>query len=294
MEEKRVIALGFFDGVHLGHQALLQQCRILSAQQNCGAAAVTFDLPPNVVLQNQLPKMITSVQDRCALLRQYGADAVQILPSTKELLATPWDAFLSQLVTEGAAGFVCGEDYRFGYQGLGDSRKLAEFARERGIPCIVVPEQKMDGEKISSTRIRTLLEQGEIEEANRLLGHPHIFTGQVVSGRKLGRTMGIPTANLQFPPEVLIPRFGVYACLACFDGEKYPAVANVGTRPTVGGHKVTAEPWILDFEGDLYGKTVTLEMHQFLRPEKKFDSLDTLREEIQKNAAQTRKFFEKK
>jgi len=128
-------------------------------------------------------------------------------------------------------------------------------------------------------------------EAVRCLGHPHVLTGPVVSGRHLGRTIGIPTANLALPPQLLCPRHGVYAALACFDGRRLPAVVNIGSRPTVGGTHVTVEPWILDFDGDLYGRTLRLEFYTFLRPERKFDSLDELRAAILHNAEQTREFF---
>ena len=131
-----------------------------------------------------------------------------------------------------------------------------------------------------------------MERATRYLGHPHVLTGQVVSGKQLGRTIGIPTANLTLPEGVICPRFGVYACKAIVAGKTYLAVTNIGNRPTVGGRRVTVEPWLLDFEGDLYGKTLTLSFFRFLRPEKKFPDLDALKEEIQKNAAETRKFFE--
>ena len=129
--------------------------------------------------------------------------------------------------------------------------------------------------------------------AVRFLGHPHILTGEVVSGRHLGRTLGIPTANMTIPTGVVVPKFGVYVCRVEIDGVVYPAVANVGTRPTVGGHRVTVEPWILDFDGDLYGREITLEFHRFLRPERKFDSLEALRQEIRKNAEETKEFFGK-
>ena len=136
-----------------------------------------------------------------------------------------------------------------------------------------------------------LLEAGDMAEAVRCLGHPHVLTGPVVSGRHLGRTIGIPTANLALPPQLLCPRHGVYAALACFDGRRLPAVVNIGSRPTVGGTHVTVEPWILDFDGDLYGRTLRLEFYTFLRPERKFDSLDELRAAILHNAEQTREFF---
>ena len=131
-------------------------------------------------------------------------------------------------------------------------------------------------------------------EAVSFLGHPHVIAGTVVEGKQLGRTIGIPTANLLLPEGVVCPRFGVYACKASVDGKEYLAVTNVGVRPTVSGSGITVEPWLLDYEGDLYGKTLTLEFYAFLRPEQKFDSLEALQAEIRKNGAQTRKFFEKK
>ena len=149
----------------------------------------------------------------------------------------------------------------------------------------------MDGEKISSTRIRALLEKGDVENATTMLRHPHILSGKVVGGQKLGRTIGIPTANLSLPEELLTPAFGVYACKVWLDGRYYLAVTNVGTRPTVNGQNVTVEPWILDFDGDLYGKEITLEFHKFLRPEQKFSDLDGLKAQIQKDAEETRKLF---
>ena len=140
----------------------------------------------------------------------------------------------------------------------------------------------------------TALAHGTEEQATAFLGHPHILTGEVVSGYSLGRKLGTPTANLRIPEGIICPRYGVYACRTLVDGKVFAAVTNIGTRPTVGGSHVTVEPWLLDFSGDLYGKRITLEFHQFLRPEQKFESLEELRAEIQNNAAQTRKYFEKK
>ena len=265
MKQKKIFALGFFDGVHLGHQALLDACCRLAAEQNCLSAAVTFDLPPGTVLRSQQPNMINTPQDRQGLLRRYGMEEILVLAATKDVMSTSWQDFLNFLLDNGAAGFVCGEDYRFGKNGAGTAEKLTAFAAERNLPCIIVPEQTMDGEKISSTRIRALIEKGELETANRLLGHPHILTGKVVSGQHLGRTIGIPTANLRLPEELLTLAFGVYACTVQVDGGSYVAVTNVGTRPTVNGQNVTVEPWILNFDGDLYGKEITLEFHKFLR-----------------------------
>ena len=151
----------------------------------------------------------------------------------------------------------------------------------------------MEGLTVSSTRIRGFLAEGNIAEANRFLGHPHRLTGKVVAGHQLGRTMGIPTANIAVPAGVALPKYGVYACKALVDGKAYPAVTNIGLRPTVGGRHVTVEPWLLDYDGDLYGRELTLLFYDYLREERKFQDLDALQTEIRKNADQTRKFFEK-
>lgn len=291
--EKSICALGFFDGVHLGHQALLTACRSLAEQHGCKAGVVTFVDHPDSLVFGKTPALINTIEDRKQLLFAYGMDSVTALPFDKALMTTHWSAFLTQLVQQGAAGFVCGSDFRFGAGGSGTAKKLAAFCESRDLPYAVVPQQLLDGIRISSTHIRQLLTAGDMENVNRFLGHCHILTGEVVPGRGLGRTIGVPTANLRLPEGVLLPGQGVYACLAHINGNNYPAVTNIGSRPTVGGHHVTVEPWLLDFDGDLYGKQLTLAFHTYLRPEKKFDSLDALRAEIEKNAAQTRKIFDK-
>jgi len=256
-------------------------------------AAITFDRHPQSLFTPAVPPLINTIEDRIRLLKQFGMEEVSVLPVTKEVMSTEWQAFLEHLVAEGVAGFVCGEDFRFGARGEGNAEKLAQFCRQRGLIYRVVQDRLLEGVRISSTHIRALLEAGQTEQANTFLGHPHILSGEVISGRQLGRTIGVPTANLRLPAGVLVPRFGVYACRALFDGEIYPAVTNVGTRPTVNGSHVTVEPWILDFSGDLYGRSILLEFHGFLRPEEKFASLEALQKEIQKNAGQTRDFFKK-
>ena len=291
MEDMRVFALGFFDGVHLGHQALLNTCVKLATELDAETAAITFNQHPQSLYANQIPPLLSTLQDRFRLLMQYGMEHIYEFPVTKEVMSTDWRAFLEELMDCGAVGFVCGDDFRFGHRGEGNAEKLQQFCTENNLPCIIVPEQTVDGEKISSTRIRALIEKGDLEAANRLLGHPHILTGKVVSGQHLGRTIGIPTANLRLPEELLTPAFGVYACTVQVDGGRYVAVTNVGTRPTVNGQNVTVEPWILNFDGDLYGKEITLEFHKFLRPEQKFESLEDLKAQIQKDATQSQKIL---
>ncbi len=288
---KSIYALGFFDGVHLGHQALLKECCRLARELNMQTSAITFQRHPLSAFTADPPLLINSAPDRETLLHQFGIENIHSLPVTNKVMSTNWQDFLLQLTEKGAAGFVCGNDFHFGSKGEGNAEKLQIFCRERNLPCVIVPQQNLDGIRISSSHIRSLLESGDIEIANRFLGHPHILSGAVVPGKQLGRTIGIPTANLLVPRELLTPRFGVYATLVCFAGEKYPAVTNIGIRPTVEGQGITVEPWILDFAGDLYGKEICLEFHQFLRPEQKFDSLAALQQEIFRNAEQTRAIF---
>lgn len=290
--EKRIFALGFFDGVHRGHQALLEACCSLADRLGAGTGAITFENHPQSLFSTQVTPLISTLKDRQLLLRRYGIDQVCAYPVTREVLGMPWQDFLEELLELGAAGFVCGDDFRFGHRGEGDGEKLKAFCARRNLPCVIVPEQTADGRRVSSTYIRTQIECGDMETAVRFLGHPWSITGTVVPGKQLGRTLGIPTANLLLPEGIVSPRFGVYACRVQVDGKNYPAVTNVGTRPTVNGQGVTVEPWILDFEGDLYGREITLEFHRFLRPEMKFPDLAALQAEIRKNARETRAYFE--
>ena len=201
----------------------------------------------------------------------------------------PWDAFLENLILRfGAAGFVCGEDFRFGHRGEGSADTLSAFCRERGLPYAVVPEQLLEGIRVSSTYIRGLIEAGDMGRTADFLGHPYRLTGTVRHGKQLGRKLGFPTANMAFPNSLARPRFGVYACIARLQEGDFPAVTNLGLRPTVDGQSVTVESWLLDYEGELYGRELTLDFHSFLRPERKFETLDAMRDEIFRNAQQAR------
>lgn len=289
--KKKIFALGFFDGVHLGHQALLEECVRLAVQKNCAAAAITFDRHPQSLFTPTPPALINSNADRDVLLTHYGMEYIHRLVVDESVMSTNWLNFLEKLLGNGACGFVCGDDFRFGHKGEGDCEKLKIFCQERGLPCVIVPEQTLAGVRISSTHIRSLIEDGNMEEAARFLGHPHILSGEVVSGRQLGRTIGVPTANILIPEGVVVPKLGVYACTCAIDGKKYVTVTNIGCRPTVGGHQTRAESWILDFAGDLYGKSITLEFHKFLRAEQKFTSLEELKAQIQLDADAVRQLL---
>ena len=288
-----IYALGFFDGVHIGHAALLSACRELAAERGCDAGVVTFGAHPDTLVLGNTPRLIHTPEDRERLLKEdFFMQTVVTLPFDEKMRSMDWADFLAMLRRDfGAAGFVCGEDFRFGFKGKGNATVLSWYCKEEGLPCAVVPEQTIGGIRVSSTYIRQQLETGDMATAVRFLGHPYILTGTVVHGRKLGRTLGIPTANLRLPEGLAIPKFGVYACSTEIDGKVYPAVTNIGNRPTVNGHHTTVEPWILDYSGDLYDREITLRFHYFIRPEMKFDSLEELQAEIFRNAEETRQYL---
>jgi len=292
MEKRYIYALGFFDGVHRGHQALLDSSVRLARETGLRSGAVTFDPHPQQLLRGGAPELITTVRDRERLLSRF-VERVAVLPFGPELMALPWEAFLEKLINEfDAGGFVCGEDHRFGHMGRGTAKLLEGYCRERGLPFRLVTGQTVDGVRVSSAHIRGLLREGRVREAERFLGHPYSITGTVVPGHQLGRRLGTPTANVTLPEGLVQLRHGVYACRCQVDGEVHTAVTNIGTRPTVSGEGVTVEPWILDWEGDLYGREITLSFVDFLRPERRFGTLEELRAEILRDAEKARKTVE--
>ena len=295
MEQKRVLALGFFDGVHLGHGALLKAARQAADRLGCPAAVLTFDRHPGELVSGGRIPLINTAEDRAGLMRRlYGVDEVLFGHFDRAMMEMPWKSYVGEYLIGklGAVHVVCGHDHHFGWRGEGNPTRLRQACSQFGIGCDVVQKVALHDTTVSSTYVRKLLEDGQMEEAVEFLGHPHVLTGTVVRGRQLGRQMGTPTANLLLPEEVLPPAFGVYACQVVIGGRKYPAVTNVGVRPTVnGGGQITVEPWILEFEDNLYDKTIRVEFHKFLRPERKFDSLEELRAAILRNADETRAFL---
>ena len=288
-----IYALGFFDGVHLGHQELLKACCALAEEYGCHTAAITFDRHPKSLFTDNPTVLISTIPDRKLLLNRYGIESVRVLPVIQEIMNLPWQEFIRILLDDGAAGFVCGDDFHFGFRGEGSAEKLQSLCREKGLPCIVVPEQTVGNIRVSSTYIRRQIETGDMATAVKFMGHPYTLTGTVIHGQKLGRKLGIPTANLHLPAGLAIPKFGVYACRILIDGIYYPAVTNIGTRPTVQGEGITVEPWILDYSGDLYGREITIEFFKFLRPEQKFPTLEDLQAEIHRNARETRDLIQR-
>lgn len=293
---ERVIALGFFDGVHLGHGALLRRAAEEAKKRGCESAVFTFDRPPKEVITGIPCPLINSPEDRAALVKRlYGIDEMIMVPFDDEMRTTPWDRFVTDILVGrcGAVHLVAGHDHHFGHKNQGSPELLKEKCAELGLGCDIIPAVTLDGVTVSSTHIRKLLEDGDVETARAFLGHPHVLTQTVGHGRQLGRTIGIPTANLVAPPHVLLPKRGVYAAkITLPDGRAFGGVTNVGVRPTVNnGQDVTVEPWILDFDGDLYGQAIRVEFFRRLRDERKFESLDALRSQIETDAVKTREAY---
>ena len=293
---ERVIALGFFDGVHLGHGALLRRAAEEAKKRGCESAVFTFDRPPKEVITGIPCPLINSPEDRAELVKRlYGIDEMIMVPFDDEMRTTPWDRFVTDILVGryGAVHLVAGHDHHFGHRNQGSPELLREKCAELGLGCDIIPAVTLNGVTVSSTHIRKLLEEGDVETARAFLGHPHVLTQTVGHGRQLGRTIGIPTANLVAPPHVLLPRRGVYAAkITLPDGRAFGGVTNVGVRPTVNnGQDVTVEPWILDFDGDLYGQAIRVEFFRRLRDERKFESLDALRSQIETDAVKTREAY---
>ena len=296
---QRVIALGFFDGVHLGHAALLRRAVEAAAERGAAPAVFTFDRPPKEVVTGVPCPLINSPEDRRELVsRLYGIREVIMAPFDREMMTTSWEDFITEILVGRyhAVHLVAGHDHRFGHKNAGTPELLRAKCAQLGIGCDIIPKVEVGGITVSSTYIRRLLELGQVERAAQFLGHPHTLTGTVRHGRGVGASRLFPTANLVIPPHVLVPSHGVYVTRVYLpDGTDYAAVTNVGTRPTLdNGADVTVEACILDFQGDLYGRTLRLEFCRHLRHEMRFDSLDALRDRIAADAETTRRYFEER
>lgn len=296
--KEKVIALGFFDGVHLGHAALLRRTVEEAAKRGAVPAVFTFDRVPKEVITGIPCPLINSPEDRKELVRRlYGIEEVIMVPFDDEMRTTAWDDFVTEILVKRyhAVHLVAGHDHHFGHKNQGSPELLVSKCAELGLGCDIIPKVEVGGITVSSTYIRRLVELGQVERAARFLGHPHVLTQEVRHGHRIGRTIGVPTVNLTAPPKVLVPSHGVYATKVYLpDGSSYPAVTNVGTRPTVNnGTNVTVEAWLLDFDGDLYGQNVRVEFHHRLRDEVRFDSLDALKAQIRSDAEATRAYFKR-
>lgn len=285
MNERRVIALGFFDGVHIGHGALLKKTCEQAVKLHATASAMSFDMHPDTLVSGTPTELLNTMEERKYLMQSlYGIQDVIFCHFDRAMMNMPWERFVEDYLVRDlhACHLVCGHDYHFGARGLGDAEKLTKKCRQLGLGCDVIGEVKLDGVTVSSTYLRTLLKAGRMEQAVRFLGHGHIISGLVQHGDSRGHTLGLPTANLALEPSLLVPAFGVYGGWAdTGKAGRYPAAVNLGIHPTVHTlQRPVAEASLLGFSGNLYGKPLRLELLFQVRPEQRFSSLEELTAQI--------------
>lgn len=296
MSDRTVIALGFFDGVHLGHAALLRCAAQRAKELGCTAAAFTFDPAPREVVTGVAVPLLTDAQERSELMRgRFGIGWVIVAPFDREMMTMPWETFLSEVLVRrcGAVHLVAGHDFRFGHRNEGTAALLQAYCAAHGLGCDIIGEVKLDGVTVSSTHIRALVEAGEVETANAFLGHPYALGGTVCHGRGIGHERLFPTANLAPGEKRLLPARGVYITRAVLAEGSFPAVTNVGLCPTVrdgGGQSV--ETYLLAGGGDLYGKEMRVEFCRRIRGERQFDAVEQLHAQIAADARAAQRYWE--
>ena len=270
--KKTSVALGSFDGLHPGHQSVLQSALSL-AGDGAEPVALLFDVHPAAVLRGAPPPLLTTPESRDARLREMGFSLHTL--SFADVHDLPPETFFSEILVSSlhACALSCGYNYRFGKNGEGDAELLRRLCRECGMRLHVSDPVLYAGEPISSTRIRAAIESGDAQTAAALLGRPFSIAGRVIHGMENGRLLGYPTANQTLPTELVTPRFGVYASHLFWDGKRYDAITNIGVRPTLDDDTPGAETHILGMETDLYGQRIEVFLDRFLRPERKFASL---------------------
>jgi riboflavin kinase / FMN adenylyltransferase len=289
-----VVALGTFDGVHLGHRqvigAAVSRARVLGGT----AVAVTFEPHPLEVLRpSATPILLTTLDERLALFEEIGADVALVLPFDIEfsrLSATTWlDEILAERLR--VREICAGSSYSFGFRREGTAARLDEWGRARGVPVHLIPPVLVGGEPVSSTRIRSALWAGLVDEAARLLGRSYTLRGRVIRGSGRGHTLGFPTANLEIPSRKVLPGRGVYATIAEVGGRRYGGATNIGYRPTFGGSSLSVETHLLEFQGELVGETIILSFVQRIRAERAFPGPEALVRQIHLDVAQVRELL---
>lgn len=284
------VTIGVFDGVHIGHRRVIADLIALAESSSLSPTIVTFDPHPlSILAPERAPKMLTSVFQRVDQFRQLGVEIAGVLdfPDIRDLLP---DQFCEEVLFRAlrARQVVVGADFRFGRDRGGDAILLAQEGDRLGFEVSVVDMFGYLEGVVSSTRIRQLIGEGQVEEAAALLGRPYELTGQVIEGDKRGRTIGFPTANIAVPPERQLPGSGVYAGTAMVGEEVYQAAINVGTRPTFDGRGIMIEVHLLDYSGDLYGRSMAVSFKAWLRDELRFDGVEALTAQIRQDVERAR------
>ena len=297
-EKKRAIALGFFDGIHIGHGALLNKTKERAEEIGGVASVLSFDVHPDTLVFGREVPLINSAVSREDIIRRcYGIEDVIFFHFNKDVMHMPWQTFAESIISDLNIGWiVVGHDFCFGDKGEGTAQKLKNYCESNGLGCDIIQAVKLDDRIVSSTYIRKLIADGEMEQAARYLGHPHTISDTVRSGYHLGTKMGMPTINMMIPDGVIVPRYGVYAAKVYLgDGTEHIAVTNVGVRPTVSdGNRVNVESHLLNFSGDVYGLEARVELFCFQRPERKFADSDELFAQIRQDAKNALDYFEMK
>lgn len=292
-DKPSAVALGTFDGLHKGHTAVINSALAFKAQ-GLTPCVLLFDKHPQLVLTGKAPVAILPESLRLKELDEMGVHHFTIpFEEVRNLTATE---FLEEVLVKrlSAKAVCCGYDYRFGHDGAGDADLLKKLCEERNLACKVTHAVKYDGLPISSTRIRTAIENGDLEAARAMLGRAFSYNFEVVGGKKLGRQLGIPTINQHFPEGFVIPKVGVYISGAIVDGVRYAGVTDIGFRPTFNESTLRSETCIMDFSGDLYGHRIEVELMKYLRPERKFDSPQALSEQIRRDIQDAKEYFHDK
>ena len=279
-EKGSVVALGNFDGLHIGHMAVINAAEKMAREQNLNLVIATFAEHPMKFLTGIAPKELLTGSLKEKIFKETGAKICNLdFLSLKDMEP---EIFFSEVLISmlNAKGVCCGFNYSFGAKGKGTPELLKSLCEETGILFNMSEAAIVDGKPVSSTRIRQLIESGDIELANKMLGRPYSYERLVVDGDKRGRQMGIPTINQNLPDNMAIPKFGVYISTTTVDGKKYESLTNIGVRPTIGSGFISSETHILDFNGDLYGKDILVALYSYIRPEMKFASIDELYTQI--------------
>lgn len=292
-EKKYAVALGYFDGLHTAHVAVINEA-VRFSSEGLVPAVMLFDEHPRKLLCGEKVPCLIQKGKRDEILSEMGVET--LLVSFEEIRDMSPEKFVKDILVKrfNAGAAVCGYNYRFGKNGTGDSVELKSLCEKCGIKTVICPEFTLGSENVSSTNIRNAVKNGEIEKANRMLGFPFGFSSEIFTGDRRGRLLGTPTINQFLPEELQIPAFGVYASKVFFDSKEYIGVTNIGSRPTFDGESVRSETYIIGFEGDLYGRTVSVELYKFLREEQKFPDADALKEQISKDVALTGAYFSEK
>lgn len=294
--QKSAITIGNFDGVHKGHAALISEINNYRDSQpmgSCKSIVVTFSPHPIEVLKPEITvEKICSLEERISLIKELGVDEVKVIPFSKDFALKSAKSFFEDILIKGLnPAFICvGHNFYFGHNREGTPKNLLAWAKQRGIDARSITPVKTSETNVSSSLIRAALKKGDIKNANLMLGKAFKLSGTVIKGKQKGRTINVPTANISFQKDRCIPAEGVYATLATTDdGKTFQAVSNIGVRPTVGDNlPKSIETHLLDFDEELYGKIITVQFIDRLRGEKRFESLDKLRKQIQIDISDSR------